>query len=70
MERKKFCIILKNGVEINAVADRMEIKRTLIRKKVKHIEINDPQGFIHYLDVREIAAVLAYPAPEEGKGNG
>ena len=70
MEVKKFCIILKNGAEINVVTDRLKIRRSLFSGKITSLEINDPEGFLRYLAVSEIAAVLAYTVTEEAKSNG
>jgi len=70
MEVKKYCIILKNGAEISVVTDRLRIKRSLVSRKITGMEINDPEGFVRYLAVSEIAAVLAYTVTEEAKGNG
>lgn len=96
MEPKKYCIILRNGAEINITTDRMVIRRgnrinrlldrvltgfvvngadtgTLKVGRISGIEIDDPDGFVRYINAREIVAVLAYPAmltPEMGNGNG
>ena len=102
MEPKKYCIILKNGAEINITTDRMVIMRgnRIIRLmnriltgiitmttvetngvdsdalkvgRISGIDIDDPAGFVQYINAREIVAVLAYPAiptTEMGNSNG
>lgn len=102
MKPKKYCIILRNGAEINIVTDRMVIKRgnriirlidrimtgivmmntgetngadadTLKVGRISGIEIDDPAGFVRYINAREIVAILAYKVvatTEMGNGNG
>ena len=66
----KVCIILKNGVEINTVTDRLMIRKGW-NGKIKRLEIQGTDHFIKYINNKEIAAVLAYPMPEtEAQGNG
>jgi hypothetical protein len=69
--KKRICIILKNGTEINVIAEGVTLKKTWFRKRIKglHFSGDGVGSFLRYVDMAEIATVLEYPAEEGEKPN-
>jgi hypothetical protein len=65
----KYCILLKNGTEIGIVTRTCAIEYGR-NGKIKEIHRDDPDGFIQFLDVSQVVAVLKCPPPAETEANG
>lgn len=65
----KAVIILRNGTEIAIQTESLRVERTW-RGKVKSVCMDNPQGFVRYMDEKEIACILSYPNDKEDTNDG